>query len=261
MVKKKTILLIDDEVDFTDALAFQIKAKRGYEVVTAYNGEEGLKKLETVKPDLIVLDINMPVMGGVAFYNKICNFEGKPKHPVLVLTARANLEQIFKDLDVVGFMTKPFDLDVLLKEIDIVMSQNDTDINIDVPKNPEKTKVVLFVEDDDEAFKKIAIEFLSHGYMVNAAKNGGMALDKITADLPDVILIKMKLTDVSGDIVAAKFKQIAKMSYIPMIIYTPEKDDMNHAIVNRLCEKYGFVNLVETDDPYELLKEANRVLY
>ena len=121
--KKMTILLIDDEVDLVDAVAFQLKAKKGYDVETAYNGVEGLEKLNEIVPDLIILDINMPKMGGVEFYRRISDAQGKTRYPVLILTARANLEELFKDLNVDGFMTKPFELDTLYKEIDIIMEK------------------------------------------------------------------------------------------------------------------------------------------
>jgi DNA-binding response OmpR family regulator len=259
MDSKKTILLIDDEVDLVEALGYQLKAKTGHEVVIAYNGAEGLEKLKTIEPDLIILDMNMPVMGGIEFYHKICDENGKPKYPVQVLTARANLEQLFNDLDVVGFMTKPFDLEVLLNDIKIIVADKD-DVSEEAQKVTERAKVVLFIEDDDEAFKQIAVEFLSAGYMVNAAKNGGLALEKIMYDIPDMILIKMGLTDLSGDLVAAKFKKMPKTANIPMVIYTHESDQLNHAVVGRLCEKFGFIKLIETDDPHELLKEAKLAL-
>jgi len=255
MEEKKTILLIDDEVDLIEALGYQIKAKTGHEVVIAYNGAEGLEKLKTIEPHLIVLDMNMPVMGGIEFYDKICDKDGKPKYPVQVLTARANLEQLFNTLDVVGFMTKPFDLDVLLNEIEIIVSSKKEEKKI-----AQKAKVVLFVEDDEEAFKKIAVDFLSAGYMVNAANNGGHAIEKIMVDIPDLILIKMGLTDLSGDMVAAKFKQMPKIANIPMVLYASENNRFDHAVINKLCEKFGFVKLMETDEPYELLKEAKIAL-
>ncbi|MCK5081581.1 MAG: response regulator, partial [Candidatus Omnitrophica bacterium] len=67
---KKTILLIDDEADLIDLVKFQLIAK-GYNAIVTRNGIEALKLLERIVPDLIILDMNMPGMGGVEFYNKI----------------------------------------------------------------------------------------------------------------------------------------------------------------------------------------------
>ena len=83
---KKLILAIDDEPDLLEMEKFQFEAK-GYKVETANDGLEGLEKLKTIKPDLIILDLNMPRMGGVEFYQKICDEKNMPRYPVLILTA------------------------------------------------------------------------------------------------------------------------------------------------------------------------------
>ena len=107
MSNPKTILLIDDEIDLQQLVKIALKSK-GYTIETANNGLEGLAKLETLKPDLIILDMNMHKMGGLEFYQTICYGTDKPRYPVLVLTARANMEQLFKQLNIDGFMAKPF---------------------------------------------------------------------------------------------------------------------------------------------------------
>ena len=67
---KGSILIIDDEVDLTNLIALHIKSK-GYDTHTAYTGVEGLAMLNKINPDLIILDLNMPEMGGIEFYNQI----------------------------------------------------------------------------------------------------------------------------------------------------------------------------------------------
>lgn len=91
--KKDIILVIDDESDLREMVQYQFQA-RGFEVISAANGLEGLDRLKEVTPDLIILDMNMPKMGGLEFYQKICDQNARPKYPVLVLTARANLDQL-----------------------------------------------------------------------------------------------------------------------------------------------------------------------
>ena len=120
---QKTILLIDDEVNLQQLIKITLNAKN-YHVETAGNGLEGLAKLETMKPDLIILDMNMPKMGGLEFYQKICDGTDRPRHPVLVLTARANMEQLFKPLNIDGFMAKPFEINDLLHEVETIIQKN-----------------------------------------------------------------------------------------------------------------------------------------
>ena len=121
-MSNKIVLLIDDETDLVEMVKFQLE-KKGYKVVPAYNGKEALDKLKDIKPDLIILDINMPTMGGLEFFNEISTEHGQPKYPVLVLTARANLEGIFKAIEVGGFVSKPFEIDYLISEVDRITSK------------------------------------------------------------------------------------------------------------------------------------------
>ena len=122
MSDKKTILLIiDDEVDLLEITAYQLKAK-GYEVITAQDGAEGLECLKTTDPALILLDMNMPKINGLEFYDKICDENKNPKYPVLFLSARANIDDLLKDLKVAGVMSKPFENDKLLQKIESIIS-------------------------------------------------------------------------------------------------------------------------------------------
>ena len=78
MTTKKTIMIVEDEVDLVDMLKFQFMA-HGYNVVAAYNGAEGLVKLSSVFPDIILLDLNMPKLGGVEFCQRLRQPDGKLK--------------------------------------------------------------------------------------------------------------------------------------------------------------------------------------
>lgn len=61
--RKKKILLVDDDPDFVSAIKSLLE-KNGFEVEAAYNGQEGLEQAGKFKPDLIILDMMMPVMNG-----------------------------------------------------------------------------------------------------------------------------------------------------------------------------------------------------
>ena len=141
--QQKTILLIDDEIDLQQLTKIALQSK-GYKVETANNGLEGLAKLETLKPDLIILDMNMPKMGGLGFYQKICDGGAHAPYPVLVLTARANMEQLFKQLNVDGFMAKPFEIDALLHEVEtIIQNKSDATVNTATSGAAEPKKICI----------------------------------------------------------------------------------------------------------------------
>lgn len=121
----RTVLIVDDEKDFAEMIAFQLKA-HGYYVETAYDGVEGLKKLQEGRVNLVLLDITMPRMGGIEFFQNICSKDGHPRYLVFVMTARAYMEKMFEDMDVAGFLAKPFEVAELIKKIDGIFSMMDS---------------------------------------------------------------------------------------------------------------------------------------
>ena len=88
MEKKAKILLIDDDVDFVEATKMILESKP-YEVIVAYDGDDGLRKAKEGNPDLIILDILMPVKDGFTTATQLKNDPKLSKIPVLVLTSFA----------------------------------------------------------------------------------------------------------------------------------------------------------------------------
>ena len=86
MAKKAKILLIDDDIDFVDSTKTVLESKP-YEVIVAYDGDVGLQKAQEEKPDLILLDIIMPVQDGFTAADKLKKDPRLSKVPVLMLTS------------------------------------------------------------------------------------------------------------------------------------------------------------------------------
>jgi DNA-binding response OmpR family regulator len=85
-MEKKKILLVDDDADFTEAVKLLLES-RSYDVTVANDGKEGLKKVQTEMPNLIILDVMMPEMDG---YQVCAKLKADPKYrqiPILLLTA------------------------------------------------------------------------------------------------------------------------------------------------------------------------------
>jgi len=83
---EKKILLVDDDADFVEATKIILESK-SYDVAVAYDGKEGLKKVETELPNLIILDVMMPEING---YEVCAKIKSDPKYghiPILLLTA------------------------------------------------------------------------------------------------------------------------------------------------------------------------------
>jgi two-component system alkaline phosphatase synthesis response regulator PhoP len=89
MAEKKKILLIDDDPDFVEAVKVIVE-NAGYDVRVAYDGAEGLEAVAQEKPDLIVLDVMMPVMNGHEACAKLKADPQTAKIPIILLTAVAD---------------------------------------------------------------------------------------------------------------------------------------------------------------------------
>ena len=85
-MRGKKILLVDDDADFAEATKIILESK-SYDVAVAHDGKEGLKKVETEQPNLIILDVMMPEMDGYEVCTKLKS-DTKYRHiPILLLTA------------------------------------------------------------------------------------------------------------------------------------------------------------------------------
>jgi CheY-like chemotaxis protein len=215
---KKQILLIDDDtsllVTLSDFLDFE-----GYHVVTAASGEEGLKALAKMAspPDLIVLDMSMPGMGGMGFLKTISSTEGKPDYPVLVLTARANMAEFFADVDVDGFVAKPCDPSDLLMEIGrIIFLRSGT---AGGSEGVTEKKVLILGEDRDLLRQNLAEALSIAGYIVHAVGNGPEVIEKAILEHPHAVVVRASLVGLPGESVANMLNQMPGTHGMPVVMY------------------------------------------
>ncbi|MDY6904393.1 MAG: response regulator [Thermodesulfobacteriota bacterium] len=110
--KGKTVLFVDDEKHILD-VASKYFVKKGYSVLTAENGMDALRLLETTKVDCCVIDINMPKMDGLQLAERIRELDNTI--PVIVMTGNPSLDNAINTLKngVVDFLIKPMDLNRL----------------------------------------------------------------------------------------------------------------------------------------------------
>jgi len=109
MPKQKKILVVDDERHIVRLVQVNVE-RSGYQVVTAFDGKEALKKVESEKPDLIVLDVMMPHMDGFEVLKRLKADDQTKDIPVVMLTAKAQDADVFRGWasGVDCYLTKPF---------------------------------------------------------------------------------------------------------------------------------------------------------
>ena len=118
----KRVLVVDDEIHIVHVVAIKLR-NNGYEVLTAENGEQAYEMAVAEKPDIIVTDCQMPIMGGLEFVEKLRNNEELKKTPVIMLTARSFDigEDLKQQLNISECLSKPFSPKELLRYIEDVL--------------------------------------------------------------------------------------------------------------------------------------------
>lgn len=119
MNANKTILVVDDDAMNLKVAKFILEQK-GYSVPTVSSGAECLLHLKKKKVDLILLDVEMPVMNGMKTLERIREMPEYAKIPVMFLTADASKDTVISagKLDVAGYVKKPYDPQELLERIE-----------------------------------------------------------------------------------------------------------------------------------------------
>jgi two-component system, chemotaxis family, chemotaxis protein CheY len=114
----KTVLVVDDAFSLRQLVAFSLQSA-GFNVLEAGNGQEGLDQLAKHKVDLIISDLNMPVMDGITFVRNLRQMPSARYTPVLMLTTESQpaFKQEAKAAGATGWIVKPFQPSKLLETV------------------------------------------------------------------------------------------------------------------------------------------------
>ncbi len=109
------VLVVDDDPDILEAICDILEAE-GYRVARARHGEEALERVEAQRPDVILLDLMMPVMDGVAFAQALRLRPAVSDVPIVVISADGNPQRAAA-VGATGYLAKPFDIEALLTQV------------------------------------------------------------------------------------------------------------------------------------------------
>ncbi len=172
---KKTILVVDDDTHIRNLLKQELESE-DYQVKEAKNGLEAISQVKTERPDLIILDIKMPIMNGFDAAAVLKNNPFTVDIPIIILSIVEDKERGYR-LGVDRYFTKPIDTEELIKEINILTSQG---------VSPKK---VLVVDEQESTVKTIAEVLKAKGHQVVEAYDGKDCIEKAKSSRPDMIII------------------------------------------------------------------------
>ena len=256
MHTKRTILLVDDDTSLLEML-HDFLSYEGYRVVTAVSGEQALPLLRQITPDLIILDMSMPGMGGVGFLERITNPDGSTRFPVLVLTARATMAEYFASREIDGFVAKPCAPDDLLSEVNRIIflrgggSTSTAPAALD-PANATKARRVVLAEGDVALNTALHADLQRAGFHVEAVFTGPAALELAVMSKPDVMVMRLELADMNAQEVLATLRRLPNTRRIPLVVYgiaTPDaliehvaQLDLDEIVAIKDCDSDKIVN-------------------
>ena len=122
------ILLIEDHEEIWDFLSRRLM-RRGFDVVLAHDGQDGVEKARATNPDIILLDMNLPIVDGWTAARTIRADASLPRMPIIALTAHAMSGDREKTLAAGcdDYHAKPIDFSRLLSQIDVLIEQKPTE--------------------------------------------------------------------------------------------------------------------------------------
>lgn len=126
-MQKPLILIVDDDQDILKLIGMRLRAA-GYNTATANNGSEAMSAIALQRPDIVISDLRMPAMDGMALLESV--HQTHPTLPVIILTAHGSIPDavLATQRGVFGFLTKPFDSQELLHQVAAALRLNGVQI-------------------------------------------------------------------------------------------------------------------------------------
>jgi len=242
--KDITILVIDDDPMVHNLLKKHLN-KVGYRLVFATNNQKGLHLARELNPTVIILDVMTEEGKG---WNLLSTLKGKPElnHIPIITLSLLEDKSIGYSFGVAEYLIKPLDYDKLATVIGKYHA------NVDVSAS------AMIVEDNMLTRKMIAMVLTNHGWSVEQAENGRVALERVKRKPPALILLDLMMPEMDGFEFIAKLRQEPACASIPVIVLTAkditvEDQQCLHNKVAKIFQKSAYTQK-------QLLAEIDRVL-
>ena len=257
----KTILFIDDEPNLLDAFSLMLKRK-GYRVLTAANGFEGIELILTEDIDLIITDIYMPKKNGLVMIKQVKRILKCRNIPIIVLSAVGSKENVCRGIEmgVCSFLTKPCNFNKLYKAVeDALKTSNDTsrkELRTKIDKNINSDITVLL------ASEKVSVldhfyEFLTEKFNKVYVENNFINLEKVLIE-KNVDALIVEVDTPSDDSFKFLFQLCDKNKCIgiPVIVISNDAQEVKY-LFESLCIKIDKV----FSKPFVYERLANDIHY
>ena len=201
---EKVILVADDEPNIRRYLNFEL-SKAGFKVIEASNGIETIQKVKERKPDLIILDILMPIVDGYDVLKKLKTNPQLSSIPIIVLSVLEDRKKGFR-LGANAYLNKPLKKEELFSKISELLEKEE--------------KKILLVDDDMDFVKATQFFLEKNGYEVYSASNGEEGLKVCREKKPDLVMLDILMPKKDGIETLKSLKKDPLIQKTPVIILT-----------------------------------------
>ncbi len=227
-----TVLVIDDDPAARELMR-RFLSQEGFTVATAADGEEGLRLARQLHPDVITLDVMMPRMDGWAVLTQLKSTPELSDIPVIIVTITDDKRLGFS-LGAADYMTKPVDRQRLIGVLRRYEQESAASLG-----------TILVVEDDTIARELLRRTLEKEGWLVREAANGRAALEAVSQQQPDLILLDLMMPEVDGFQVVSMLRMHPTWRTIPVIVVTakeltPDDRQWLNASVARTLQKGNY---------------------
>jgi len=229
-----------------DSKAVRIIVKRAFktfdcEIIEAANGVEGLAAAAKEKPDIVLLDVTMPVMDGVEMLAKLKSDHNLKAIPVIMLTAEAGRQAVMKiaKLGIRDYIVKPFKEDVLVEKVGRVIDLRPVS---DAPKVKTLSDSVdiLVVENKPAIIKQIQDGLEHMPWKVHGMGSPGETIDFCQKKIPDLIIVSLSMEDNVAFSLYRILRSDQKTKYVP-VFGLAVKTDIE---IQQKAQQVGFTSII-----------------
>lgn len=230
--RENPILVIDDDPEIRYTIG-QYLISKGYEVIFAENGDEGINKAVEMQPFAITLDVMLPDKDGWSVLKELKESPATKDIPVILISIIGD-KKIGYGLGAFEYFVKPISSDKLISafnKLELLAKK--------------RIKKIIVVDDDELEFEKFKKEFKNDNLTIEYIQDSEFAFSKISEVQPDLIILDLMMPKVDGVTLSYKLKSSVKTKHIPIIISTAkdlssdEKTSLNNIVEDITVKSKG----------------------
>ena len=249
------LLLIDDSVTFRNEFKAVLE-NSGYEVVTAENGEEGLRTVVAVRPDAVIVNSVLPGIDGAAVIRRLKDDISLRNTPCLLLTATESAGDELRTLEAGAdaYARKSMDAQLILSRIVALLRSLGPQVGEPTVAGLLGPKKILTVDDSPTYLHELAEALRKEGYDIIPARSGKEALELLEVEQVDCILLDLVMPELSGQETCRIIKQTQAWRNVPLLILTAVEE--TKAMVEGI--NAGADDYIPKSSDFEVLKARLR---